>query len=230
MPVDEPNAKLTTPDGTELAPYWMGVRVDKNELPSGNASLPGGKPKRGRGIPNHPLLQNLSVFLPQDTLQRIMQEQELLEFDEATDKIVDSEKNIQLILQIAQLLKDCKYGVWAAEDDQLKNDSRTVDNVVWGDRPLLCHIFSDEQVEQILGKRCGSQDKLPIENIQTVVKLQSGVSETNSLYHDPAFINMMRSDKIRGMSVVLYEYALLGKNEDGSPQEMSGNNKHGNNI
>lgn len=207
----EANLTFTTTTDAQLVAYWLGLRVEKETL-SNISSLT--KKKKGRGMPNHPLLESLSVFLTKQQLDDMNELNQSLQFDDETNGIINNDFNVDIIKQIATLMEQCQYGVWAADSNQLQNELRTIDNVV-GTQPLHCHIFTHDEVENILGSRVGSANKLPNAELQKV-PLQKGVEKTVSMYADDNFVKMMRSDELKDKPIVLYEYAIAGEEGDES--------------
>lgn len=198
--------RFTTAEGAELKPYWLGLRMDMSDYTDTSIV---GKQKKVRGLPNHPLLQNLSLFLSKEKIQEVMEITERLRFDEDNTTIINNEDNITDVKKIADLLQEVKWGLWAAEDSQLKDGEgavHTVQSLVDG-ASLQCRILSAAEVEVILGQRCGSIDKLPNYSLK---KLEPGtdVMATCSMYNDKNYITMMTSDILKNLPVVLYEWAV----------------------
>ena len=104
------------------------------------------------GMPHHPLLPNVSVFLQPDAMRTY----NTLAANADNWGELRSEDRSELVKELNSIMQKAQYGFWAvASDAQIKNaDGLTLEDLNYGDDggiKLSAFIFNDDEVHKVLG-------------------------------------------------------------------------------
>lgn len=141
------------------------------------------------GMPHHPLLPNVSVFLQPDVMRSY---NTLASSTDNWGELSDEERS-ELVKEINSVMQKAQYGFWAvASDAQIKNaDGLTLEDLNYdkdGSIKLSAFIFSDDEVLKVLGNN--------VKNASAVEKKRDSViakwsSDKNSNYIEKSFSEAM---------------------------------------
>lgn len=141
------------------------------------------------GMPHHPLLPNVSVFLQPDVMRSY---NTLAASTDNWGELSDEERS-ELVKEINNIMQKAQYGFWAvASDAQIKNaDGLTLEDLNYGKDgsiKLSAFIFSDDEVLKVLGNN--------VKNVAAVEKKRDSViakwsSDKNSNYIEKSFSEVM---------------------------------------
>lgn len=144
------------------------------------------------GLPHHPLLNNVSVFLQPDAMR--LYNNLAAETDRWSD--LTSEEQSRLLEQLNGVMESAQYGFWAVADN---NQVKTVKEELLhtfaalnydkdGSIKLSAYIFSDDEVVKVFGNN--------IKNVSSVEKMRNSLTakwrkNSYSNYADDSFTEAM---------------------------------------